>query len=191
MTVAILPADVRLINFNDSHKFAEIGIGHASPQAMAHIEGRPVRASAEHPVNLQGADTFLGREHEMENLEPIQQRFLGFLENGSGCERETVRRAIVLAALFALPVPWSRFAHIDVIVGATDALDDAIRPASIPEIGAARILIGEHLLELSNGHLADDLRLCFAVISLCHEPNLAHIHMVVKCRILPTRPGIR
>ena len=107
MTVAILAADVRLINFNDSHKFAEIGIGHARPQTMAHIESRPVGTSTEHPVNLQGADAFLGREHQMKHLEPIEQRFLGFLENGPRCQGEAVGRAARLAALFAPspPVP--------------------------------------------------------------------------------------
>jgi hypothetical protein len=51
----------------------------------------------------------------------------------------------------------------------------------------AGFLIGEQLLELADRHLADDLRLCLAVVSLCHEPNVTHKYAdaVVKCRILP------
>jgi hypothetical protein len=185
--VAILAADVGLVNFNDSHQFAEIGVGHASPQPMAHIEGRPVGASTEHPVNLQGTDTFFGREHQVENLEPHQERFLGFLENGSGCEGEAVGRAIGFTALFTLPVPETRsLARIDVIIAAANALDDAFGPAPIEQIRAAGILIREQLLELTDGHLADDLRFGVAVMLLCHDPNVAHIHVVVKCRILPS-----
>jgi hypothetical protein len=127
--IAILAADVGLIDFNNSHELLEIGIGQSRAEAVTHIPSRAVGTSAEHPVNLQCADAFFGREHQMENLEPCEQWLLGFLEDRPCRQREAIGRTVRLAALFALPVPRARLACVNVIVPAADALHRAIRPA--------------------------------------------------------------
>ncbi len=139
--VAFFPADVGFVHFHDAHQLLELRVFHSSAESHAHIPSGLILAGSEHPVNLQGADAFLGCEHPVENLEPHAERLLGFLEDRSGLEREAIGRAIILAAFLALPVPRARLAFIHVIVAATRTLH-AIRPAPREQICPTGFLIG-------------------------------------------------
>jgi hypothetical protein len=169
--VLFLAADIRLVNFHDSHQLPELRIAHPGAQAMAHIPSRPIRTGTDHPMNLHRADSLLARQHQVQNLEPYQQRIFAFLEDRSRLEREAIRCAIVLAALLALPMRHPDLARVDVIVLAARA-SDAVRPAARVQIFAAGILVRKHGLELADSDLSDDLRFrLFPLVVLRHNRN--------------------
>jgi hypothetical protein len=114
-------------------------------------------------MNLKRGDALFAAQHEVQNLEPSEQRNFGFLEDRSSLERESIRRAIVLTALFALPVPRAGCAFVNVIVLATRTLR-ASGPAAQEQIRPARLLIGEQPVEISKRHLTDETRFgCFVI----------------------------
>jgi hypothetical protein len=186
VTVFVLAAKIGFIYFYDPHQLLELRVFHRGAQSHAHIPSRPVRSRSDHPMDLQGAHA-LAAQHEVENLEPSEQRNFGFLEDGSSLERKSIGRAIVLAALFALPMPRTRLARVHVIVATTDALNDAIGPTASVKIRPARPLIGEQPVEVGKGHLADEARLGVSVVAhaseisakpdgsqLSHNPQIFH-----------------
>jgi hypothetical protein len=185
VAIAIFAADVSLVNFNDSHKLDKFRVFQASAKPHAHIPSGPIRASADHAVNLKRAHTFLAGQHEKHDFEPDQQWIFGFLENGSGCEREAVGRTAILAALFALPVPETRsLARINVLVIAAGATH-AIGPTPIGQIGPAGFLIRKQQVELLQGHLADYARFGSVVARSRHALNIAHNHAGSQLRHNP------
>lgn len=120
-------------------------------------------------MDLQRTDAFLRGQHEMQHMKPSTQRQLGFLEDGSGLEREAIRRAIVFAALLALPVPRARRALVNMIVLAAWALG-ASGPAAQQQVGPARLFVGEQMIELRERHLSREF--WFAVLPrLLHNVN--------------------
>jgi hypothetical protein len=163
--VAILvhAAGERFIHFYDAHQLAEVRVFHSGAQAHAHIPRCLIRAGSKHAMNLQCADSLLARDHQVQNLEPHNQRLLGFLKDGSGRERETVGRARLRSALHTLPVPRTRRTLVNVIVLATWTLW-ASRPAAQQQVCAACFLIRKQRIELAERHLSHKTRLvlvCF------------------------------
>lgn len=191
MAIAVLSADVGFVHFYDPHQLTELWIAQTGAQAMAHIPSRAVRTGTDHPMDLKRTDSLLTGQHQVQNFEPDQQRLLAFFENRSRLEREAVRRTIVLAALFALPVRQPNLARIDVIVLATRA-PDAVRPAARVKIFAAGFLIWKHLLELSDGHLPNDLRLaCLNCLVHRHDRNHGRISRGSQVQHTSPREGVR
>ncbi len=187
VAILVLAADCGFIHLDDAHQLAELAVFHRSSKPHAHIPDSFVSAGAEHSMKLPSAHSFLAHEHQVQDFKPHEERLLGFLEDGSGFKREAVRRAIVLAALLALPVPCaSRAALVNVIVAATWALW-ASRPASQHEIGPTRCFVGKRRIELRKRHLLDEYRIAVG----CHAQILAQMNVVVKCPIIPLIKPLR
>jgi hypothetical protein len=81
MFVLFLAADVGFINFDDTHKFAELRISKTSANTMAHIPSRTIRAEAHHAMNLQGRNSFPARQQEIDDLEPVFETDVGIFKN--------------------------------------------------------------------------------------------------------------
>ena len=173
MAIDVFPADERFINFDDPHQLPELRVFHSSAQPHAHVPRGLIRAGSEHAMDLERADSLLRRDHQVQNLKPHEQRLLGFLEDGSCGEREPIGRAIVLAALFALPVPRARFALVHMIVLATSAAD-AIRPAATEQIRTTCFLIRKQRIELAERHLYREVRL-MGIAFIRHDWEISKI----------------
>ena len=84
-----LAADEGLVNLDDAHELAEILVGEAGADAMAHVPSGVVRAEAHHAMNLKGADALLAGQHQVDDAEPLAQRLIGVLEDRADqiCEK--------------------------------------------------------------------------------------------------------
>lgn len=134
MFVLRLPANPRFVKLdNAACQRAVRPLGHRGPDAVAHVPGGAVGTRADHPVDLQGADSFLRLAHEKDNLEPGAKRVISVLENRPDQRREPV--AVRLRALLALPIPGPR-ELVNFLGSATRAVD-AIRPTHLDQVGAA------------------------------------------------------
>ena len=171
MAIDVLSADERFVYFDNAHEFAELRVFHSGAQTHAHIPRRLIRAGSEHPMDLQRADSLLARDHQVQNLEPYDQRLLRFLEDRSGSKRKPIRRAWFRAALHTLPVPRSRRAFVHMIVVATWAVR-ASGPTAHQQIRAACFLIREQRIEVAERHLSDESRLVF-VLYLRHDSDIS------------------
>jgi hypothetical protein len=170
MLVFLFATKKGFIHFDNAHKLLEIRVFHPGPEPMAHIESTLVRSGADHPMDLKSADSLLRREHKIEHLKPRAKGHLGFLKNGPSFEREAVRRAIILAALLALPVPRARRALVHMVILASRA-ERASGPAMQEQIRPARLLIWKHPIEIRESHLPDEARFVFCVIG--HTPDIS------------------
>jgi hypothetical protein len=159
VTIFVESAHVSFIDFNDAHEFAEVRVFHSGAQSHAHVPRGLIRAGSKHPMNLECADSFLRRDHQVQNFEPCQQRLFRFLENRSGREREPIRRARLRSALHALPANRTGLAFVYVLVAATRATN-AQGPAAREQIVAASFLIRKHPLEVANRHLPNEAGFC-------------------------------
>src|SRR6266849_323677 len=164
VAILVLAANCRFIHLDDAHQLAELRVFHRSSKPHAHIPDSFVSAGSKHSMKLPSAHSFFAHEHQVQNFKPHQERLLSFLEDGLCLEREAVRRAIILPALLALPVPSARRAAlVNVIVPATRTSRPA-RPASQHQIGPTRCLVGKRRVELSKRHLLDEYRIAIG----CH-----------------------
>jgi len=161
--VLFLTADECLIDFYDAHKLPELRVFHSGPKPHANVPSSLVRAGTNEPMNLKRADAFLARYHQMQNLEPSAQRYLGFFEDRSSLEREPIGRAIIFAALLALPMPRTRgaFVHVFVVTAGTFW---ASGPATQEQIRPARLLIREQPLEVAERHLRHESEFGLSVV---------------------------
>lgn len=152
MAVPVLAANERLIDFHDAHEAHKFRIRQASPQPVRDVPRGSVGAGADHPVNLQGAHPLLGLEHQIEHLEPRQQRVIGVLKDGPDVERKAVPGLGALQACFRLaqPVKRARLEGVNLLVSALRA-DRAIRPAAHRQIGLGGGFIREQALEILEG----------------------------------------
>ena len=114
-------------------------------------------------MDLQSADSLLAGDHQVQNLEPHQQRLLRFLEDRSRREREAIWRAGLWTALYTLPVPRTRRALVYVIVIAAWAVR-ASGPASQKQKSAACVLIREQRIKLAERHLSHKPRLVLVFV---------------------------
>jgi hypothetical protein len=151
MTVALLAADVRFIDLNNSHQLLEIWIVHGCSQAVAHIPSRLVGLAADLPLNLECADTFLGIEHLPEHFEPNFQGVLGVLENRSRRERETVGVTLPAGLVRALPFPCKRDV-VDRFGLPASRTCRAIRPTPKEEKFSTGFISRESFHQLSERH---------------------------------------
>ena len=158
MLVGFFTADEGFVYFNDAHKLAEIRIFHSGSKPHAHIPSGLIGAASDKPVNLVSTNALFAGEHQMENPEPRAQRLLCLLKDCFRFKREAIRRAIILAALFALPVPRTRGALVNTFVVATRAAWTG-GPTPQQQIIPTRLFIREQCVELGKGHLANECRL--------------------------------
>src|SRR5579883_2800470 len=159
--VVRLPADEGLVYFDNPHQLAEVLIGETGPDPVAHIPSGLIGAETHVPLHLKGTDAFLGRQHQVDDAEPLAQGLVGVLEDRPGDMREAVALG---GALVALPVPGAAFQLIDLLRAAAGATDP-YGPAVPYQIGAAGILIGKRRLPLGDRHLVDTL------LGLGHGPS--------------------
>lgn len=73
---------------------------HRMANTVSH-EPSSFHAAAEHPLQLAGADAFLGRTHQEDRLQPVSHRDVAVLENGANFDGE------LLTALIALAQSWA------------------------------------------------------------------------------------
>jgi hypothetical protein len=163
MAILVQPADIGFVYFYNAHQLPELRVFHSGAQTHAHIPSGLIGASSKHAMDLKCAYSFLRRDHQVQNLEPHNQRLLGFLENRSGRKRKAIGRTRLRTAFHTLPVPRTRSAFVNVIVVTTWALW-ASRPAAQEQISAACVLVREQRIELAERHLSHKTRLvlvCF------------------------------
>ena len=133
---------------------------------MTHIEGCTVGARTDHPMDLQGANTLLAGQHQVENLKPDQKGIVRVLENRAADDAET----IVLARLTE-PVKGPRVQLVGSRVAATRAAH-ATGPAPIHQVALTGALIWEKSVKLGKRHLADEFR--FVLVPCCvHEKEIS------------------
>lgn len=147
-------ADEGFVYLNDAEQLQEFPILHRHADAMAHVPRGFVGAEAERAEDLQRADAFLARHHHMDDAEPILQRFVGVLEDGSDRHGEAIGRLVV--AVVALPVKVFG-AVLAGFKAAARAADNASRPAVLGQIRAAGVFIREVLGELVGRQLVDSV----------------------------------
>src|SRR6266404_5543466 len=129
--------------------------GSISAKAHAHIPSGLIRAGSEHAMDLVCADAFLAGQHQVQDSIPHEQRLLGFLEDGSSLEREAIRRAVIFAALFALPMPRARLARVNTLVKVARGAYTS-GPAPTVEVRATSLFVRKHPVEISKGHLTHE-----------------------------------
>jgi hypothetical protein len=149
MSVLGFAADERFVNFNNAAKLG-LRFDQSGADFVAHGMRRAVRAEAHDALDLEGANSLLAGQHQMDDAKPFAKRLVRVLKNGARDVREAI--AIHLAR-FALPMKAGR-QRVDLGIAATRAVN-AVRPASRHEIGAARLLVNKRRFELSDGHLMD------------------------------------
>src|SRR5208282_1254357 len=155
MPVNLFAADISFVNLDDPHQLPELRVFHSSAETHAHIPRGLIRTCSEHPMDLQRADSLLRRNHQMQNLEPHEQRLFGFLEDGSGSEREAIGRARLWPALHTLPMPRTRLARVHLGIVASWAVH-ATGKAANEQIRSTGFLIGEQPLEIADRHLPNE-----------------------------------
>ena len=166
MLVDGLAADVGFVNLDNAAEF-RCGLREGSTDFVAHGPSGFVRAKTHHPLNLEGAHTFLAGEHVVNNAKPIPQRLVGVLEDRPGDVREAVRG--IGGAFPALPVP-RHGRNLPIELSATTRTADTLGPAAPYQIGAASILVREGFFPLTDCHLMDALLAGhFAVLVHCRE----------------------
>lgn len=155
MAVLRLASDKGFVDLDDAHKLAEILIGEAGAYAVAHIPSCLVRTEAHIAIDLQRTDFLLTRQHQVDDAEPLTERFIRVLEDRANQYREPVSSPG--SAGIALPMKWPRVGF-DFGIAATRA-NDKLRPAVFGEIEFAGVIIREHDLEVPDRHVMDALLL--------------------------------
>ena len=165
--VLFLSTNESLVYFDDTHKLAEIGIGHSSAQAMAHIPSCPCRRllAKKHSPNLPRRNALFALQDRVENLEPSFDRMLGVREDRSGCDRET--EGVTLPTFFVGAFPFPRLSDLVDGFGLAAAWAGyAIRPTTIGKVLTASRFVGESRHKCLEGQ---------------HEGNIAQAMLSVKC----------
>lgn len=150
MSVFGFATDKGFIHFNDPAELGRVSGRHRHTNTMAHIPGGLVGPEPHVAANLQGAHALLARQHQVRDLEPIQQRFIRVLEDRSADMGETIGRD--RRTLVALPMPRVAFQLRWIRRTTTWALH-AIRPAFADEVLATGFLVRKRFLELWNSQL--------------------------------------
>jgi hypothetical protein len=122
MPVLCFTANNGFVDFDNADQFAELFICEASANPVAHAPSGFVGASPDHAMDLQGADTFLAGEHQVDDPKPLAERIFGVLKDGPDQHRKTVGRAF-LGARVALPIENARAMLAHFWIAATWALD--------------------------------------------------------------------
>src|SRR5882724_565784 len=152
VTVTVLAADVRLVDFDDAHEPLEVGVLHRGPQPVTHVPRGLVGACADLPLNLHGADALLAVEHLPQHLEPGLERVLRVLEHRAADDGEAVGVPRPARPVRALPAPGHRLEGIDLLGLATARAGHRLRPPTFEEVLLAVVLAGEGRHQLPKRH---------------------------------------
>ncbi len=108
-----------------------------------------VRARSHHPMNLKGADAFLAGHHQVNDLEPNDERDVGVLEDRPDEHREAIAfgRARMALPVVRLARQFEGSRH------ATARARHAIGPAAFGQVQAAGVLGREARFQLRHRHL--------------------------------------
>jgi hypothetical protein len=143
--------DERFIDLDNAAELINV-LHESGSDFVAHEPSGFIGTEAHITIELQSAHAFLAGQHEVRNLEPVPQRFVGVLENRSGDVREAIGNPI--SAIHTFPLEGHCFEPIDVAASAARTAD-AFGPTARNEIDAARILVGEQFIELGGRQLVD------------------------------------
>jgi hypothetical protein len=133
---------VRLDGLAEAAQWAGGTGRHGMTNPMAH-EPRGFHAAAEHPLQLPGADAFLGRTHQVDGLQPVSHRDVTVLENGADFDGE------LLTALIAFTKSWaSGFARELVNTGLIAVAAVRANRAGRPEISLYVFVGGIFIFEV-------------------------------------------
>jgi hypothetical protein len=139
---------------------------------VAHFPCGLVRTEPHVTHDLQCAHALLAGEHQVDDAIPVTKRFVSVLKDRPGNVGEPI--SCVGGALRALPMPrHCRDLTADLCTTARAA--DTFWPTSPNEIGAARIFVREHFLELCDRKLMDWLWLfaCHGALPSDYERIMA------------------
>jgi hypothetical protein len=139
------------IDFDDAPELVNV-LHQGGADLMAHGPSCLIRTETHIALNLQRADALLAGQHQMDNFEPIPQRFVRVLEDRPGNMRKAIRSA--LTAFHALPFPFHCL-KVENTFASTSWAADTARPPFADKIRATRVLIGKCFVELSGGQLMD------------------------------------
>jgi hypothetical protein len=134
-------ADVGLVNLDDALKLREVRAASLA-QTMQHKPRRFLR-DADFLRKLHGRNALARRHKEIHRVNPLMQRHMAALKDGSGPNRE-----VLFAGVAAIV---SVLAHGDALARATNRAARAILPKPAFEIHPRGFLIGEHLEKLESG----------------------------------------
>jgi hypothetical protein len=153
MAVPILAADVGLINLNNAHELAEVGIGKASADAVAHIVRGRVGAEAHNAVNLKGRNALLARQHQIDDLEPRFERNVCVFKDCADKHGKAI--SSFFNALRALPMERPIGDGMNVLITTTRTAN-TFWPAARDKILLAGVIIREQFFKLWNRHLLSE-----------------------------------
>jgi hypothetical protein len=180
MSVFGQAADESFIDFDDTAKLADIFHQRGS-DLMAHEPSGFVRTEAHIAMNLPRANALLAGQHEVNNAEPVTERFVRVLEDSSG----NMRKAIALRrASVALPMPRFCGDGISLLGPATRAAD-TIRPTLADEVSTTSVFVWEHFFELCDGQLMD-----LGVLFCSGHDDLSFSRKTVAWNYDPVKSGI-
>lgn len=108
-------------------------------------------------MDLQGANTLLANQHQIDDLEPNPQRHIGILEDRPNQDGEPIA---LVRAVPAKPMEWPSLQFPNLFVPTARALHST-RPAASRQISLTGFVIREQFVELIRSHLLS-------------EPNGAH-----------------
>lgn len=172
VAILVFPADVRFIDFNDTHELLEIWVLHRRPQAMAEIPSGRIRRT-DLPLDLFGADTLLAVQHRVQHLEPRLERILGVFKNRASCDRKAVGVSLATFDVGTLPVP-RHCEGVDGLRLPASRAGNTLRPAAFLQEVFAGVFVWKLLHQLSQRH---------------HEVSMQQKSLSVKSFILPLSSG--
>ena len=153
VAIVILAADPSLIHFDYAAKLL-LRLNHRSADFVGHIQRGFVGAKAHLALDLQRTNPLFTRSHQVNDLEPLAERFVRVFEDRARKMRKTI--TLVGRALVALPLE-RHGADREHLHGPTARANNTLRPASLNQIRLAGVLIREHRLKLAFGHLVNRL----------------------------------
>src|SRR6266566_481058 len=129
-------ADESLVSLHNAHQQGSLGLHHGRADAVAEIPSGLV-TDAEHPLELIGADTFLGLAHDVGSHEPLPQRKVGVVENRARHDRKLVAASVTVELI--------PLVHAGQLGGLTAGADRPFRPAQLFQHHPA-LLIGPEVI---------------------------------------------
>jgi hypothetical protein len=157
-------ANESFIDFDNSAEFINV-FHERDADAMTHIPSGFQRTKAHIAPNLTSAHALFAGQHQVDDAEPVTERFVCVFEDSSGDMREAIA---FRSARVALPMPWLSGDRINLLSPATRAAN-AIRPTLADEVGTTRVFVGKHCLELGDSQLMD----LWALLCSSHGDDLS------------------
>lgn len=183
MTVAILPADVGLINFNGSHKLRKGFVLHRRSDAMTHEPRGAIVAASDLAMNVKCADSFLGLAHQRDDFDPSLEWVVGVLEDRLRDDAEAVAVATAAILVLADPVEGARLQSIDFIALAAWT-PWAVGPAHIAEQRLASVFGRIVALRLGQGDIRLSRKGCSSSNLRVRGHNIGLFNAGVKSNII-------